>query len=104
QPEERGHPSGRGRDDDGAGLRTRACRGADETHHLEHTERLTDAGAPDTELAREVTLRREPVPRAQTSVEEVALDVFEYELPGARRLFTHRSSCGLTTAYPPVVR
>ena len=41
-------PRGRG-DDDGAGCRTRAGAGADESHHLEHPQRLTDARAADAE-------------------------------------------------------
>src|SRR6478752_620944 len=49
QAQERRHAALRGGDDDGSGCRSRAGAGADESHHLEHPQRLTHAGAAAAE-------------------------------------------------------
>ena len=65
QPQQRRHAALGRRDDDRAGCRARAGAGADESHHLEHAQRLADAGAADAEGGGELALGREPVARAR---------------------------------------
>ena len=59
QPQQRRHAAPRGGDDDRAGCRTRAGAGADESHHLEHAQRLAHARAPDAERRGELALAAE---------------------------------------------
>ena len=92
QPQEGGHSALRGGDDDGAGCRSRAGTGADQSHHLEHAQRLAHARASDAERRGEFALTGQTVARRETAVEQVGLDALEHHLPGARRRPRRRSS------------
>ena len=85
QAQQRRHAALRGGDDDGAGCRSRAGPGADESHHLEDAQRLAHAGAADAEGRGELALAGEPIAGGEAAVEEVGLDALEHHLPRARR-------------------
>ena len=64
--------------------RARTGAGAHQTEHFEHAERLTDAGAADSEPHGELALGRKAIAGSQASFEEVVLDALEDEPPRAR--------------------
>jgi hypothetical protein len=57
---------------------------AQETHDLEHPQRLTNARSADAERGRELALGRKAVSGGESAVEEVGFDLLEHDLPSAR--------------------